>query len=416
MATRTIADGGGNYNSSGTWVEGAVPTSADDVVATATSGALTVTAAAAAKTLILTGYTNTFTINSGFTLTVSGDVTLASGMTYAGDGTLAVAATATLTANSITVSGGLSLNNGVFTITLADNWVVTGLFNVVAGSSTVTFNGSQITCNGSVTIAARLTGTTAILLAGTGTWTGSLTYGRYCSNPITIDTPGTITLATTGPFFGNNTVTYTAGTIVSTGSTVSMHTSVTLAGSWPELNSSLTVWAEGTLTVQANLTLNGTVRVLNAISLTLAGAYNYTFGTLQLDGSNTFKLPDDQTLTIATAVIAIGLTVITIRSTTASSGSTLVYNGTQANMKIAGCAFTDITATNQLWNHWGGTLTRTSGITNTSYTPGDYSDPGEAQVASGTSYLYEGATKNGTYAGGGGGLLTHPGMAGGMRG
>ena len=42
MATRTISNSGGNYNSTSTWVEGIIPTAADDVVATGTSGNLSV--------------------------------------------------------------------------------------------------------------------------------------------------------------------------------------------------------------------------------------------------------------------------------------------------------------------------------------------------------------------------------------
>lgn len=399
MATRTIADGGGDYNSTGTWVEGAVPTSADDVVATATSGALTVTAAAAAKTLILTGYANTCTINSGQTLTVSGNVTLASGMAYSGTGTLAVNAAATLTANSITVSGGLTLINAV-TYTLADNWIVNGLLTTGTTGTASTIDGNQITVNAGWTC-SRTAGTTTILLAGTGTWTGSSSVTRYCSNPITINTAGTITLATQGPCFGGNTVTYTAGTLVVTGSTVYIGANVTLAGTWPTLNGLTTTTA--TLTIQADLTCAGSLTVNRLATFTIVGSYDISVGSLQVNDFASLILPDGVTLTVSTAIIINGISnaTTTIKSTTDSVSTTLTYSGTNANMQIAHASFTDIAATNQLWNQWGGTLTRTSNITNTSYLQGDYTDPGEAQVASGTSYLYQGATKNGSYAGGG---------------
>jgi hypothetical protein len=68
MATRTISNAGGNYNSTGTWVEAAVPTSADDVVATATSGQLTVNVSSAARTFNFTNYTNTLTVNAAWTI------------------------------------------------------------------------------------------------------------------------------------------------------------------------------------------------------------------------------------------------------------------------------------------------------------------------------------------------------------
>lgn len=60
MATRTISDTGGNWNSTSSWVEGAVPVDGDDVVATATSGNLTVNVnTALLKSFDLTGYPST---------------------------------------------------------------------------------------------------------------------------------------------------------------------------------------------------------------------------------------------------------------------------------------------------------------------------------------------------------------------
>ncbi len=70
MATRTIANGGGNWDSTSSWVEGAVPTSADDVVATASSGNLTINVAAACRSIDLSSYTGTLTHAAGITLSV----------------------------------------------------------------------------------------------------------------------------------------------------------------------------------------------------------------------------------------------------------------------------------------------------------------------------------------------------------
>ena len=95
MATRTISDAGGNYNATATWVEGVVPTSADAVVATATSGQLTVNVSSAALSINFTNYVNTLTMNNN--LTVSGSVTLVAAMNISGTGVLYVIATATLT-------------------------------------------------------------------------------------------------------------------------------------------------------------------------------------------------------------------------------------------------------------------------------------------------------------------------------
>ena len=63
MAQRTISDAGGNWTSTSTWVEGAVPGTSDWVVATATSGNLTISSGAKQIQYIdLTLYTGTLSI------------------------------------------------------------------------------------------------------------------------------------------------------------------------------------------------------------------------------------------------------------------------------------------------------------------------------------------------------------------
>ena len=102
MATRTISNAGGNWGSVGTWVEGAVPTNADRVVATATSGNVTIAAAAVCLSADFTGYTGTLTHNA-FNWTIGNSGTtdnshliFVSGMTYT---------TSTSTSCKITMAG-----------------------------------------------------------------------------------------------------------------------------------------------------------------------------------------------------------------------------------------------------------------------------------------------------------------------
>ncbi|OGZ79192.1 MAG: hypothetical protein A2256_03095 [Candidatus Staskawiczbacteria bacterium RIFOXYA2_FULL_32_7] len=85
-ATLTISDAGGNWDSVDTWVEGAIPTSADDVVAQAdgTSGNLTINAVGAeCNSFDMTNYTGTVTHDANITLTIYGDLfKFVPGMTY----------------------------------------------------------------------------------------------------------------------------------------------------------------------------------------------------------------------------------------------------------------------------------------------------------------------------------------------
>lgn len=72
MATRTIANAGGTWSVAGTWVEGVVPTAADDVVATATSGNLTLAGNGFCRSIDLSLYASgkVFTHGSGQDLVI----------------------------------------------------------------------------------------------------------------------------------------------------------------------------------------------------------------------------------------------------------------------------------------------------------------------------------------------------------
>ncbi|OGZ63144.1 MAG: hypothetical protein A2639_03020 [Candidatus Staskawiczbacteria bacterium RIFCSPHIGHO2_01_FULL_34_27] len=177
-ATRTIADGGGNWNSTGTWVEGAVPTSADDVVATATSGNLTINAAATARSFDLTGYVRTVTHSIFISLSI-------------GDATAGVGDNALIWPSSGWTYTGGTVSNISFVSTSAT------VQNVNFGGKAMAGLGQTITFNG-VGGSWKLTG--AINLTNTTSATVTLTNG-------TLDTNGQTVTATT--FYSNNSNTRT---------------------------------------------------------------------------------------------------------------------------------------------------------------------------------------------------------------
>lgn len=157
MATRTISDAGGNWNSVDAWVEGAEPTASDDVVATATSGNVTLTASATCKSAVFTGYVGTLTHPAGVTWTIAGNLTLVSGMTYSPEDATAIITfsaaatltsagktlgTVTATSTTFTTSGNTACTNFTRTGTAAKTDTLTLGGNVTA-SGTYTSNGNS---------------------------------------------------------------------------------------------------------------------------------------------------------------------------------------------------------------------------------------------------------------------------------
>lgn len=185
MATRTISDAGGNWNATGTWVEGVVPVAADAVVAQAdgTSGNLVINAAATCRSFNLTNYTRTVsgsailtisnsTANVAFLISAATTWTTTSPILIVG-GAISVG-TVTITTNGKTLNN-LDVNytakTAVSNVTLADALTVTNYIQIYGG----TFNtaGMTVTCSG-FGMQAGIKGNTLTLGASTINVTGSL--------------------------------------------------------------------------------------------------------------------------------------------------------------------------------------------------------------------------------------------------
>jgi hypothetical protein len=444
VATRTISAAGGNYNDTATWDEGIVPTSADAVVVRAdgTSGNVTVTAAAAALSLNLTAgdYNGTFTINSTFSLVVSGSVTLNSSGTctgITGPGTLNINASASLTSNGKTIGGAFTWNPSGGTLTLVDDANVTGLLSW-SGSSTPTIAGSGRTLNaaGGVNIANRagISSGCTVRVTG-GTCTGSITtvanYGITGAGTISFD--GNITMTSLYIRSLAN-VAYISGTwgtgILNLGGNIS------LTGS-PPINN-VVYRSSGTLTLNASLSISGN---LNAVSctLTFAGAQAVSAAVLQVSSTGGVLNVGGCTLSAASMTIAASGTVsvlgaslsiptVAIRESatlTFGAGYTLTvstsfrvggYPGAlttvksssavspftldlaSATVESVGGIYTQVSVASPrtIYNAFGGTLTDVSRIENKNNTTMKGADPGVANVLSGVGYTVNGAALTGT--------------------
>jgi len=339
MATRTISNAGGNYNTTGAWVEGIVPTSADDVVATVTSGNLTINVASNCKSINFTNYTNTLTATS--TLTVSGSVTLVSAMTISGTGTLIVDSTSTLTSNGKTWTGSLTFQNTV-THTLADAWIVSGNLLVGIAAQGPTINGFSISVGGSLssTSVGSAFGTANVILNGTGTWSWS---SGWCFFPITINTVGTITISNVS--IGANFV-HVAGIVVTTGSTLRLSaatysiTSNTII--WNNVilgtTTSFTTTLNDDLNINGNLTIgaNFNTQTVNGNNINLSGSLSSSAGTTNLTGTTVLNFVGTGTWS-GTSTIKSNVNINTAGTLTISG--TVTYD-TRTLKRIAGTVVT----------------------------------------------------------------------------
>ena len=228
MATRTISAAGGNWNAVGSWDEGAVPMSSDDVVCRSdgTSGNLTVNVSSSCKSIDFTFYSHLFTISNVFN--IYGSVTLAAAMSITVSGKFArwlfmgAPSGATITSNGKNF-GGVVTFNGTGDWTLQDAMATSGVLTLNSGS--LSDGGFNLTA---ASFMSDVDATRALTLSGTVTLTGAsgnLWYIR--GTGFTLHATGsTIAMAgsgtVTGKYFGAATLTgLTYGNLSITSATTS---------------------------------------------------------------------------------------------------------------------------------------------------------------------------------------------------
>ena len=203
---RTIASGGGNWSSTSTWVEGSVPTASNDVIATSSSGNLTVDGTSGSPSLCnsmeLTNYVGTLTMGSTAYLTmgssIAGDLLLVSGMTYSPNTAATINLVGTSTANLITTAGknipNINFTSGKYTF--QDTFTCTG-------SSGMTESGTgSLTTNNQAVNTAYFTFSTATGTLTLGTSSVTITGGANCWY---VSAAGTISAASSTITFTNTT-------------------------------------------------------------------------------------------------------------------------------------------------------------------------------------------------------------------
>jgi len=372
----TISDSGGNFDDTATWVEGVVPTDLDDVIATATSGNLTVNVYSYCRTLDFTNYVSTLTVNntlevgyfsedptftifiifvSAMTITTSGGTPVLS-LAHSFLGLYSITSNSKVWPYTINVPSSLD-------ITLVDNFTILGGLTLY---NNVVINGFTLTIGGGFFNTNECAGTTNLVMNGTGTWSG----GGITRNNLTINTAGTITIS--GPVgYIDGTLTYTAGTILQISDPQIFFGTSTfnIAGiTWQKLS----VFDNNTtLTINSYLTA---ISFLNNqyINVTLAGAFGCSFSNLIIttaadDNSATFTLQQGNTYTVTNSFRLIhgfnGITEFfgTIRSSSLTLTAALNYTGTD---QYQTCVYFNATRINSSGGNnikfWRGTMTSTT--------------------------------------------------------
>lgn len=181
--TRTaVADG--NWNSVATWGGASVPTSANDVVIN--DGVdVTVSSAAFCNTIVFGSASGSLTVNSGFTLAVTGvldlwsSATIATAASIAGAGTitcasLIVGGTFAPSTNSLVTT---TLTSTISELSVTNNLTMTGLHGTGNRRNAPIFNlgAGNVSIGGAVTLTADDAGSGATLTLASAPQTGTLT-------------------------------------------------------------------------------------------------------------------------------------------------------------------------------------------------------------------------------------------------
>lgn len=363
MAVRTWSGSvNANFNNTGNWVEGAVPTNADDVVFS-TNNACTINVASTCHNLNFGTYTGLFTISTTNNLVVTGNLTLSNaGMTFSNTGTGIVSLAPTGGSGSVSIvcsTQSFLVNvqfNGTNTYTLSggNNFIIK---NFTGSGTPVTINTTtteQLEIKGNFTSnggGGFISGTSTILFSGSGTWTAN----GAIQNNLIINTAGTINIV--GPVsYNTGTFTYTAGTVTTSG----------LLGITAN-----TTWNNVGAISWTNVSISATTQTINTTPFTMTGTLTLASGTTTFAGTSgfivnnisstasTFVLKNGNTYTVNGNFSFIGTAVSHVGIRSDSTGSIAYLNVTSRSTVILAlyCNATDIDSSGgQNINQYGGTV------------------------------------------------------------
>lgn len=293
-------------------------------------------------------FKNNITFNTTGTITISGTVALQqSTLTYIAGTINTTGSTLNVTIVSLNLDG-MSLNNLTwinFTTTLLSNCTCTGSVTINGASAALT-GSFLLNVGGNLTLNSTLaTGTSTIVMNGTGTLSGS---GTLNTN-LTFNTAGTITISGTINY-GANILTYTSGTMIVTGSLLSVLGGSTLNTSSMFWNNITLLTGTTTLTsvlnISGNLTGSGTNTINGLFNVNVGGNFNCSISvgtsTVVMNGTGSVSSAGQMginltfntvgTITVNSFQIGAGLTITYLSGTINCIGvNNIVSNSTTLN-------------------------------------------------------------------------------------
>ena len=383
MATLYAWTNGGNWTTIGTWrtvssagaSSGTIPGAGDDCIFDAGAvAAVTVvgTTTSLAKTVTCQSANNNIAFAVSTILIVSGSVTFFAGMTLSGTGTLKINAAATLTNGAgLTFPG--AVNFAITgTVAVVNSWIITGVTTI---SNALVLNSANLahtwTMNGGFTLAIAISGTTVLILGGSGgTWSGNFSV----SNSMTVNCTDYIFSGTVQ--YKTGTFTYTAGAITFASTPI-----LNISGNCTMASAAL-IWNTINLGATSIVTLTTNFDAINftqtAYNMTFAGAFNVAITNFKCyatsAGPLSFTWAAGTTVSISTLIYissAPDAGTVTLKSGTSPNYANLNYQGPVDNCKIFGAIFTDVDASTSirpLYNWYGSALTHCVNVVNCTIT------------------------------------------------
>lgn len=225
-------------------------------------------------------YFNTISYGSLNSITYSGDVNCIGTMTVDVAGSISIGSYNNKFRNSSGVLVGSLVYNGTNTHVVGGDMEVVNLQFGTAGNSP-TINGSTISVAGNLTVTNVTngpSGTTNIILNGTGTWNHTST--GYIGNNITINTSGTTTIGATINY-RTGTLTYTSGTIINNNTLLTLSSTCTL-NVFPIVFVNINVTFTGNITLESPLVYTSGMTLPNLSVSFTGGTAAFTGGTLSM--------------------------------------------------------------------------------------------------------------------------------------